>query len=197
MLDGVTTYYVEGTPHGSLLNNRRVLKAVAEIIENGTTQTLSMTKPVIINPRSAVYKPAISYETEMLESVVRQMRSNRPEDAPDQKLVFEAEKVLLRSVLGGKEYVDDGFDLVSVVAEKPKVRPVQLDVRWVFGDITAIETPIVIVGQYRNLPPGGAGGAVDVKIGGLIAAVTNTVCSEWISARYLPCRSTVCRHKGN
>ncbi len=168
LLEGVTTYYVEGTPHGSLLNNRRVLKAVADIIEKGATQELSTTKPVIINPRSAVYKPAISYETEILDTVVRRMQSDKESNQPSAKEVFEAEKILLRSVLGGKEYVDDDFDLVSA-AEKPDVKPVPLDVRWIFGDITAIDTPVVIVGQYRNLPPGGAGGAVDAKIGGLIS----------------------------
>lgn len=168
LLDGVTTYYVEGTPHGSLPNNRRVLRAVTDIIKTGVTQELSKTKPVIINPRSAAYKPAISYEFEELETVVRRMRSDKSEDHPPPELIFEAEKVLLRSVLGGKEYVDDGLGLISA-SEKPKVVPVKLDVRWIFGDITAVETPVVIVGQYRNLPPGGAVSAVDAKIGGLIS----------------------------
>jgi len=165
LLEGITTYYVEGTPHGSLLNNRRVLKGVKDILKNGTTQELTMTKPVIINPRGAKATPVISYELEHLESVARQIRSDQK---PDQVIVYDAEKILLRSLLGGKENVDDDLELKSLGKER-KPRIVELDVRWIFGDITAVDVPVVVVGQYQNVPPGGAGGAVDRKINNLIS----------------------------
>ncbi len=165
LLEGITTYYAEGTPHGSLLNNRRVLKAIKDILKNGTTQELTTTKPVIINPRGAKATPVISYELEHLESVARQIRNDQK---PDQVIVYDAEKILLRSLLGGKENVDDDLELMSL-GKTHKSKIVELDVRWIFGDITVIDVPVVVVGQYQNVPPGGAGGAVDRKINNLIS----------------------------
>ncbi|MGI8638592.1 MAG: CHAT domain-containing protein [Pyrinomonadaceae bacterium] len=165
LLEGITTYYVEGTPHGSLLNNHQVLKAVRDILKNGTTQELTITKPVIINPRGAKATPVISYELEQLESVARQIRNNQK---PDQVIVYDAEKILLRSLLGGRENLDDDLELISL-GKKRKPKTVELDVRWIFGDITAVDAPVVVVGQYQNVPPGGAGGAVDRKIDNLIS----------------------------
>jgi pimeloyl-ACP methyl ester carboxylesterase len=165
LLEGITTYYVEGTPHGSLLNNHRVLKAVRDILRTGATGELTTTKPVIINPRGAKATPVINYELEHLESVARQIRND---ENPDRAIVYDAEKILLRSLLGGKENVDDDLELISSGKRRP-TRVVELDVRWVFGDITAVDVPVVVVGQYQNVPPGGAGGAVDRKINNLIS----------------------------
>jgi hypothetical protein len=165
LLEGVTTYYVEGTPHGSLLNNHRVIKAVRDILKTGTTSELATTKPVIINPRGAKAAPVINYELEHLESVARQIRNN---ENPDQAIIYDAEKILLRSLLGGKDSVDDDLELISLGKRRPP-RSVELDVRFVFGDVSAVDTPVIIVGQYQNVPPGGAGGAVDRKINNLIS----------------------------
>ncbi len=165
LLEGITTYYVEDTPHGSLLNNHRVLKAVRDILRNGTTNELATTKPVIINPRGAKAAPVINYELEHLEAVARQIRND---EKPDQAIVYDAEKILLRSLLGGKDNVDDDLELISSGKKRP-TKTVELDVRWIFGDITAVETPVIVVGQYQNVPPGGAGGAVDHKINNLIS----------------------------
>src|SRR5688572_3123638 len=165
LLEGITTYYVEGTPHGSLMNDHRVLRAVRDILKNGKTNELATTKPVIINPRGARATPVISYELEHLGEVAERIRNDKP--VPDQVL-FDAEKILLRSVLGGKDTVDDDLELASI-ARKGKERTVELDVRWVFGDVSAVDTPVIMVGQYLNLPPGGAGAAVDNKIGNLIS----------------------------
>lgn len=165
LLDGITTYYVEGTPHGSLLNNRRVLKAVKDILKSGKTAELTTTKPVIINPRGAKAAPMIGYELEQLESVARQIQND---EKPDQAIVYDAEKVLLRALLGGKESVDDDLELISS-GKRRETRTVELEVRWIFGDITAVDVPVVVVGQYQNLPPGGAGGAVDRKINNVIS----------------------------
>ena len=46
LLEGITTYYVEGTPHGSLLNNHRVLKAVRDILRSGATNQLTKNSSV-------------------------------------------------------------------------------------------------------------------------------------------------------
>ncbi|HQU84984.1 MAG TPA: CHAT domain-containing protein, partial [Pyrinomonadaceae bacterium] len=165
LLEGITTYYVEGTAHGSLLNNRRVLKAVRDILRNGSTTELSTVKPMIINPRGTKAVPVINYEIEHLETVARQIRND---ENPDQAIVYDAEKILLRSLLGGKEDVDDDLSLISL-GKKRQPKSAELDMRFVFGDITAIDSPVIIVGQYQNVPPGGAGGAVDRKINNLIS----------------------------
>jgi pimeloyl-ACP methyl ester carboxylesterase len=164
LLEGVTTYYVEGTPHGSLPNDHRVLKAVRDILKNGTTSELATTKPMIINPRGAKATPVINYELEHLEAVARQIRND---EDPDQAIVYDAEKILLRSLLGGKDSVDDDLELITLGKKRPP-RSVELEMRFVFGDVSAVETPVIVVGQYQNVPPGGAGAAVDRKINGLI-----------------------------
>ncbi len=76
---------------------------------------MTTTKPVIINPRGAKATPVISYELEHLESVARQIRSDQK---PDQVIVYDAEKILLRSLLGGKENVDDDLGLKSLGKEQ-------------------------------------------------------------------------------
>ena len=172
LLEGITTYYIENTPHGSLLNNHRVLKAVKDILRNGSTPELSITKPVIINPRGATATPVISYELEHLESVVRQIRNVQKNGSANGQtvepaIIYDAEKILLRSLFGARENLDDDLELISS-GKSHTTRTVELDVRWIFGDITTVDVPVVVVGQYQNLPPGGAGGAVDRKINNLI-----------------------------
>jgi pimeloyl-ACP methyl ester carboxylesterase len=165
LLEGVTTYYVDGTPHGSLLNDHRVLRAVVDILKTGSTAELTTTKPVISNPRGPKATPVIKYELETLESVAKQMRRNEPVHPA---IVHDAEKILLRSLLGGKDKVDDDLELVSI-GKKRKEKTVELDMQWVFGDISTVDVPVVLIGQYQNFPPGGAGAAMDRKVGKLIS----------------------------
>jgi pimeloyl-ACP methyl ester carboxylesterase len=164
LLDGVTTYYVQGSPHGSLLNNRKVLEAVKDLVKDGNTQILPTKKPIINRSRAVQAAPVITYELEQVETIANQIRHNQD---PEPMLVADSEKILLRALLGGEEKFSDGLELIKI--GKPKnVKPLELEVGQAFGDITIVDSPVIVVGQYQNLPAGGAGYAVSQKINDLI-----------------------------
>ena len=160
LLENVATYYVEDTPHGSLPNNRKVLDAVRDILRNGATQILPTKKPIVSRSRAAHAAPVIKYELERVEAVACQMRGGQ---TPEPIIVADAEKILLRSLLGGEEREDQGLELITFGQPKT-VKPLALETELIFGDITRVDAPVIVIGQYQNLPPGGAGNSVNRKI---------------------------------
>lgn len=168
LLENVSTYYIEES-HGDLPNNHLVLKATKDILQYGITQELTTQKPIITRSRSIADDLAVDYELEQVESVARQIRDK---EDPEPVMVLDAEKTLLRALMGAKEEVGDELELVSS-GETRKVKPIELELKLAFGDITELDEPIIVVGQYENLPTGGAGGAVNEKINNLIELSNN------------------------
>lgn len=156
LLEGITTYYVEEA-HGDLPNNRTVLRAVKDILQNGATAVLPTEKPIISRSRAIASSSSIEHDLEKIGTVIRQIQENK---TPDQQNVFNAEKKLLRALLGGN--LDREDEPVSyLTGETDKTEMKQIDVDLIHGYIETVNAPAVVVGQYKGLPPSGAVGAID------------------------------------
>jgi len=156
LLEGITTYYVEEA-HGDLPNNRDVLRAAQDILQTGATTVLTTQKPVISRSRATTTNDSVEFDLEKIESVIRQIRENQ---TPEPQKVFDAEKKLLRSFLGGN--FDWREKPVSFLTDDVEIDEIKkIDVDLVQGYIETVNAPAVVVGQYSGMPPSGAIGAID------------------------------------
>jgi pimeloyl-ACP methyl ester carboxylesterase len=163
LLEGVTTYYVNEA-HADLPNNELVLRAVKDILRNGKTEALTSEKPAtaVAAARSVVARSAavrVERDMEQAESIAREISEDRE---PESVIVFDAEKKALRSILDSNLDADQPTSFLAETT--PKIKRSKLTVQIAQGDITNINVPAVAVGQYQDLPPGGAIGAIDEEI---------------------------------
>ena len=157
LLEGVPTYYVEES-HGDLPNNQKVLRAVKEILQTGSTTVLPTVKPEVTLDRALITDSAIEKDLERVKSVSRLIKDDQN---PEDLIVFDAEKKLLRSLIGGNLDRDDeplSF-LDDETEEERKTKKIKVDL--VRGYIENADAPVVVVGQYLNLPPTGSLAAID------------------------------------
>ncbi len=156
LLEGITTYYIEEA-HGDLPNNRAVLRAVKDILQNGTTIVLPTEKPIVSRSRAITSSRSIEHDLEKIGTVVRQIQENKN---PEQQNVFNAEKKLLRALLGGNlDREDEPVSYLTDEMDKAKMKRIEVDL--IQGYIETVNAPAVVVGQYKGLPPSGAVGAID------------------------------------
>jgi pimeloyl-ACP methyl ester carboxylesterase len=156
LLEGITTYYVKEA-HGDLPNNKDVLRAVKEILQDGATTVLKTEKPLVTRSRAIMSSSSIEHDLEKIGTVIRQIQENKN---PEQQNVFNAEKKILRALLGGD--LDREDEPVSYLADETAEGEMKrLDVDLIHGYVETVNAPAVVVGQYKGLPPNGAIGAID------------------------------------
>lgn len=173
LLEGVTTYYVEEA-HADLPNNRLVLEAVKDILtsENGTTAHLTTIKPNIMQPRAvrsvdngdldqAAIIAGIVGEKDVT-TIAEFSETRKIEPA----IVHEAERKILRSILGGNlEHADEPVSYFTDDEKSaPKIARRKINVEVVEGNVVGVNAPIIAVGQYKNIPPSGAIGEIDTAL---------------------------------
>ena len=156
LLDGITTYYIEEA-HGDLPNNRTVLHAVKDILQTGETKSLPAEKPLIARSRAIMTDDSVGHDLERIETVIRQIRENQN---PEQHKVFDVEKKLLRAFMGGNlDREDEPISFLTDDTDKGEMK--KIDVDLVQGYIETVNSPAVVVGLFKGLPPSGAIGAID------------------------------------
>ncbi|MCY7376930.1 MAG: CHAT domain-containing protein [Pyrinomonadaceae bacterium] len=158
LLEDVPTYYVEEA-HGDLPNNRAVLQAVKDILQNKQPE-LPTVKPVVLRSRTLRSAADDDRDFEQIEAVARLMRENQPLET---EVIFDAEKKILRSLLGGSLGAKEPVSFLS--EEEKTLKPKKLRVELMQGYLENAEMPLVFVGHYHNLPPTSACGAIDAAIG--------------------------------
>ncbi|MFO1435028.1 MAG: alpha/beta fold hydrolase [Gammaproteobacteria bacterium] len=175
LLKDVPTYYVDEA-HGDLARNEAVLAAVDEVLQSGRTSNLPATvlrgvARGVRGPRDrrVVLERQFGADIRRVSALVR--ASTKPEKAlnlEDQKLVAAA---IASAAMGGSRDVSGKKVGNSRTLAAPRLRPqpkLPLQVRLRWGDITAVRSPMIVVGHYRGVPPVNAIGAVDRKLDGWI-----------------------------
>ena len=167
LLKDVPTYYVEEA-HGDLPRNEKVLAAVDDLLEHGTTSALP-DRPI---PARGIVRASGRWQRSTTE---RQVDANLRDIAsalagrkgarPPSEDIRRAEETLTRAVTGG-----------AIAPLKPTAVPrtrrhdasPKLKIDLVLGDITKISTPVAVLGHYKGAALGGAEGQIDRALGGWI-----------------------------
>ncbi|HEX8198393.1 MAG TPA: CHAT domain-containing protein, partial [Pyrinomonadaceae bacterium] len=140
-------------------------------IENRSVSVSSTNVAVPISPGEAAVKRK---SEEQDEKDIKKIRNRGKEQGLTQALVYDAEKKLLRSLLGGDldKPENPRFVRGKRAARKKEVKDENktlIKVRLRLAKIEKTQAPVIVVGQYQDLPPKGSVGAVDRKIGDLIS----------------------------
>lgn len=160
LLPGVPTYYVEET-HGDLAKNDAVLTAVEELLDQGKTTVLATEKPVLRALVAEGTRWRRSIGDLQAESQVADIARRADRNQADSAELHAAEAALVGAIVGR----DHAARPVAVLAETKRrtqpAPPVRLKLEIVRGDVTRIQTPLVVVGHYRGVKPINALGALD------------------------------------
>ncbi|MGI8786870.1 MAG: CHAT domain-containing protein [Pyrinomonadaceae bacterium] len=173
LLEGITTYYVEES-HADLPNNRLVLESVKDILTsvNSTTARLTTIKPDIKRARSVrSIDNGDLQQAAIIAEIVRKEKNAAPTEISEARkvepaIVHEAEKKVLRSILGGN--LDFREEPVSYfkeeTAEEENKTSHTVNIEVLSGNIVGVNAPVIAVGQYQNIPPSGSIGDIDTAL---------------------------------
>ncbi len=169
-LDGVSTWFVE-EQHGSLPNNRAVIRATSDLLAQGTTSALDHILPPI---RRATTR-AVS------ESSLRQIA---PFDGRRREDLRAAElREILRTFVAPDATPETSVAPAAAAPLDIEHRPWQrltigrvhqhrLEIHLYAGSITEVDARAYVLGLFREVAPAGAARAIDQYLDGAIAELT-------------------------
>ena len=169
-----TNYAVEQT-HGKLPSDRRVLKAVIDILETGETDRL----PLLDSARSA---SASVSKRSMKRKQVKPFKGREGEDV----LRHEIRGMLDRFVAAPDKKQSTGSSEIQVFAASSepinigRQRQHRISLNLGFGSITDVDSRAVVLGAFEDVVPTGASKAIDDMLGG---TVTEFISRNLFSAR--------------
>ncbi len=160
ILTGVATYYVDES-HGGLPKNEKVLSAVQDLLESGATRALPES-PIISRaaPPSGLQRVSRAQEQKTGERLKEiSLRLKEKKEVHGEEVRF-AEEVIRNAVLSQSRSAEE---LPQEGGEKPprRERPAPFLVEVVRGDVTRVETPLLVIGHYKGAAPVNAEGAID------------------------------------
>ena len=168
LLDGVRTFYVD-EDHGALAKNNRVLAAIHDLLERGTTTALAATKPArrsIVREDDAAVRSVRGQEEARLAALrdKAQRRGRQPKLTPAEAI--EAQQLILSEYRGRDPEPAAGAAANGGAAgpapRRGRGRPIPIEVVW--GDATRIEADAHVVGHYEGVLPQRAELALDCLI---------------------------------
>lgn len=175
------TYYIEES-HGSLPNNKRVAKAVMDLLARDATDALPDTAPplsraaVRVVPEAELRVPPYGTRRDGALSQ-RELRHVLDEVASP-----TAREELLPSAPTGRPVVSVPVGMPGVEAgyrhrfERVVVgrrRQHRIDLRFALGSITEADTRALVLGIFRDVKPGGAAAALDERLEGAITEMSH------------------------
>jgi hypothetical protein len=171
LLPEVPTYYVDAS-HGDLLRHEGVLMALDELLMHGRTASLAAQPPrarsLVVDGmlwRRSIDEPHVSSE---LEDIAQ--RAERDEASPDE--VRRAEETLMRAITGQAHAIQPLAQVRQKAARAKAQERAPLRLEVVLGDITSVDTPVIVVGHYKGVPPVRAEGAIDEALAFWISRVS-------------------------
>lgn len=160
ILPHVPTYYIDES-HGDLPKNEQVLSAVNDLLEAGSTVALS-DKPIVSRAIIyAGYQRRSLIREQKISKQVRDISLRTKTQAVLPRDVRFAEETIMRSIMGQtKSAAQRSLD---AMAKGPKVqgKPVKLIIEVVRGDVTKVKAPVVVIGNYKGVPPVSAQAEID------------------------------------
>jgi pimeloyl-ACP methyl ester carboxylesterase len=174
LLSGVPAYYIDEV-HGDLARNEKVLRALDDLLESGSTPLLATT-PSRGTKRGAPSMREYQQATDRVmmdefDRIVGEARAQRSV-AGEPKLSAEdaafAEDALLHAALGAGRTARAKRPGQAKPKAPRAAPPVPLRVTLQLADIRDVKAPAVVVGHYRGLEPVNAIGAIDERLDGWI-----------------------------
>jgi pimeloyl-ACP methyl ester carboxylesterase len=183
LLAGVTTYWVDGGVHGDLAKHTRVLDAVTELLQTGKTAVLPTAKPPKPERRArAEWVPAeaVAPLPAEVDAILARPKAERRAGAPPE---LTAEEQIRLENLALAEYLGTGEEVAPVprglheealadaerlaVDEAPAGTRPKIEVEVLWGDVTAVEADVYVVGHYEGVLPDRAELALDRALSGI------------------------------
>lgn len=168
LLEGVRTYYVD-EDHGALAKNARVLAAVHDLLERGTTTALAATKPARRSLAASAedVDATRAGERQQEDARLAELRERARSRGREPKLTpaeaIEAEQLILAEWRGRQpEPAGPAPPEPRPPARRRPSRPIPVEVVW--GDVTRIEADVHTVGHYEGVLPQRAELALDCVI---------------------------------
>lgn len=171
-LDGAKTYYIAES-HGSLPNNRVVVKAVSDLLAYSATSELP---PEWLPTRRGITRSV--HETEL---------QRLPYEGRRGKQITHSEIRHVLDALAASDAHDEAIQLPSkeaVSGQEPRYseelkqvvvgrrRQQRIDIELAFGSITEANTRACVLGFFRDVAPSGPALALDERLGGAIKDFT-------------------------
>ncbi len=164
LLKDVPAYYVDAS-HGDLPRNQKVLAAVDELLESGSTSVLP-DLPIAARALlagGAIWRRPIGEQRAV--GAVRDIavRAAKKEASPEE-LRF-AEESIMCATTGQDQPVER--EKPSQGGKKPSrdERALPFHIEVVRGDVTQMRSPVVVIGHYKGVAPVSAEGAIDEAMG--------------------------------
>jgi pimeloyl-ACP methyl ester carboxylesterase len=171
LLKGVPTFYVD-EGHGSLPGNARVIAAMDELLRTGRTTGLAIApgSPRMLRALRTTWTRATD-EREAGDELSRIARRVQRGTATEEE-VRRGEEVLRRATAGADDVA------LPLAAEPDRVsievddeRRVRLTVAVAHGDVTRVDTSLLVLATLKGVPPTRALAAVDKALGRSISRV--------------------------
>lgn len=178
-ISGAKTYYIEES-HGSLPNNKRVAKAVIDILGRGATTSLPDTAPAPVRSTRLVPEDALRvlpYGTRRDGTLSqRELRHVLDEVASP-----SAREDLLPATATGRPIVavpgnlsvEAGYQHRFERVVVGRRRQHRIDLRFALGSITEADTRAIVLGIFRDVKPSGAAAAIDERLAGAITEMSH------------------------
>jgi pimeloyl-ACP methyl ester carboxylesterase len=171
LLEDTTTYYVEES-HGLLPNNGKVIKAVKDILSDGETKILPTTVPAL---RSTSVRRVAEASLRSIQEFDRRSPQNL-RSVELRNIIAEVaapigQQISVSTVESdGKTEPTIADKWKSLTVSRPKQR--YLEVRFVRGSITDVDTRAYALGLFRAVTPTGAAAFIDAQLDGVITEFT-------------------------
>jgi pimeloyl-ACP methyl ester carboxylesterase len=180
LLDNVRTYYVE-EDHGSLPKNEKVIGALDEILERGSTSMLS-TQPVVTRSlfvegdrwHRSIGEHQTGSDLEEIAKRAKKQAEESDKGTGKQVLTPEeqraAEETLMRAIMGDAR-PSKKLDEIKEANKEEKVADAQkgprqkLHIEVQQGDVRQVDAPVIVVGHYKGVVPINAVGKLDEALG--------------------------------
>lgn len=171
LLPGVQTYYIDEV-HGDLARNEKVLTALDELLESGSTQGLDpMPLRAIASAAPSMREYRSATDLVLMDEVAKIAETaNQLGGAENlsQEDIDLCEDALIRAALGSGRH--SRLAKSPVQLERPVSGPrMDLRVKLQLADICDVQAPVICVGHYRGLVPVRGLGAVDARLNGWIS----------------------------
>ncbi|MDZ4849708.1 MAG: CHAT domain-containing protein [Pirellulaceae bacterium] len=169
ILPGATNRYCAST-HGNLPMNNLAIKSTVDILRDGDTSRLSDSPDSFLRSSVQTARKAGAFEDRLR---VQSLETRGKADLPDVEDYRNALEPLLGFRPTGEERTASTESAIRseipiIISRKKSLR---LDLRLTQGDIGDAEGRALMLGVFKDVRPGGAAGAVDAKLGGMLAEV--------------------------
>lgn len=160
--------------HGKLPSDDEVIRAVVELLKGGKTSKLHANADEAMAAALRRSQGGLS-EGELFQRINAEGRSGL--GLTDRELLAALDPLVGIPMRGDIGRVEPNESTALLTSSQPIVigrkHQTRLDVRLTFGNVTEARGTALMLGIFKDVRPGGAAGAVDEKLGGVLAEIVD------------------------